>query len=188
MLRVLRGGFKKLKMKNSKFKMSIMRTSALFFNFAFVIFNCLALTSTDLRAEDEQQLIAVLQSGAAATMKCDACQQLKTIATVQSVSALSALLGEERTAHAARNVLETIPGTEAGAALRDAVSKTSGVIKAGLIDSLGRRHEVGSLPVLKPLLQIPTPRLLLRQPLPWARSVERTHWQRLRQHSQSQHR
>ncbi|NOS71088.1 MAG: hypothetical protein HOP33_14300 [Verrucomicrobia bacterium] len=112
----------------------------------------LALASTNLRAADEQQLIAVLQSGAGATEKCDACQQLKTIGTVRSVTALSALLGEERTAHAARNVLETIPGPEAGTALRNALSKTSGDIKAGLIDSLGRRHEVESLPILKPLL------------------------------------
>ena len=129
-----------------------MRTSALFFNFAFVIFNCLALAPTNLRAADEQQLIAILQSGVGVTEKCDACQQLKTIGTVRSVTTLSALLGEERTAHAARNVLETIPGPEAGAALRNAVSKTSGDIKAGLVDSLGRRHEVESLPVLKPLL------------------------------------
>lgn len=112
----------------------------------------LAFVSTKLRAAQEQEFITILQSAAGPTEKCAACQQLRIIGTVQSVSALSALLGEERTAHAARNALEAIPGAEAGAALRDALNRTSGVIRAGLIDSLGRRREPESLPVLKPLL------------------------------------
>jgi len=118
----------------------------------FLLACLLALASTNLDAAQEQELITILQSAAGPTEKCAACQQLRIIGTVRSVSALSALLGEERTAHAARNALEAIPGPEAGAALREALGKTSGDIKAGLIDSLGRRREPESLPVLRPLL------------------------------------
>ena len=160
--RALPGGFKQFKMKNSKFKIRMAQQSAPFFSLTCLVFNwsvhwfivacLLALASTNLRAADEQQLITVLQSAAGAPEKCAACQELRIIGTAKSVSALSALLGEERTSHAARNALEAIPGSEAGVALRTALGKNSGVIKAGLIDSLGRRRDVESLPLLKPLL------------------------------------
>jgi HEAT repeat protein len=53
---------------------------------------------------------------------------------------------------AARYALEGMPYAEAGAALRDALGKTSGTIKAGLIDSVGRRHDTAATPLLVPLL------------------------------------
>ena len=84
--------------------------------------------------------------------KCAACQKLRIIGTARCVPALAALLGEERTSHAARYALEAMPCPEAGAALREAAGKTSGAIKAGLIDSLGWRRDAEALPLLTPLL------------------------------------
>jgi len=121
-------------------------------------FNCLLLigfitfSANTVRAAEEQELIAILQSSAGAVEKCAACQQLRIYGTAQSVPALAALLGEERVSHAARYALEGIPGLEAGAALRNALTKTSGLIKAGLIDSLGWRRDLASVPLLVPLI------------------------------------
>lgn len=112
----------------------------------------LVIAATDARAVDEQELIAVLQSAAGAPGKCAACQQLRLIGTPRSVPALGALLCDERVSHAARYALEPMSCPEAGAALRDALGKASGLVKAGLIDSLGWRREPESIPLLVPLL------------------------------------
>lgn len=62
-----------------------------------LLFACLVfLSAASLRADEEQDLIATLQSIAAPAQKCAACLRLKTIATVRSVPALAALLGDER--------------------------------------------------------------------------------------------
>ncbi|MEE8428222.1 MAG: hypothetical protein V3S33_01805, partial [Gammaproteobacteria bacterium] len=98
------------------------------------------LSACSVHAAEEQELIAILQSSAGAAEKCAACQQLRIYGTAESIPALAALLGEERVGHAARYALEGIPGPEAGAALRKALTKTSGLIKAGIINSLGWRR------------------------------------------------
>jgi HEAT repeat protein len=103
-------------------------------------------------AAQEQDLIAVLQSNAGAVEKCAACQQLRICGTAKSVGVLAAQLTDERVGHAARYALEGMPYAEAGAALRDALARTSGAIKAGLIDSVGRRRDTGATPLLVPLL------------------------------------
>jgi HEAT repeat protein len=77
---------------------------------------------------------------------------LRVVGTAKCISALGALLGEERTAHAARYALEGMPYPEAVVAMRQAVATTSGPIKAGLIDSLGWRQDTAAVPLLKPLL------------------------------------
>jgi HEAT repeat protein len=104
------------------------------------------------RADQEQDLLAVLKSNASAPEKCDACQKLRLVGSVQSVPALAALLGQERTAHAARYALEGMAFPEAVAALRQALGRSSGPIKAGLIDSLGWRRDAASVPLLKKAL------------------------------------
>ena len=112
----------------------------------------IALVTAAARADEEQDLIATLQSTASVPQKCAACQKLRIIGTGPPVPALAALLGEERTSHAARYALEAMPCAEAGAALREAAGKTSGSIKAGLIDSLGWRRDRQAVPWLAPLL------------------------------------
>ncbi|HQG48368.1 MAG TPA: HEAT repeat domain-containing protein, partial [Sedimentisphaerales bacterium] len=103
-------------------------------------------------AAEEQDLIAILKSNADTVEKCAACQQLRICGTVQSVAALASMLGDERVSHAARYALEGMPYPEAGAALRDALGRTSGIVKAGLIDSIGRRRDSAATSLLIPLL------------------------------------
>ena len=94
-------------------------------------------------AADERDLIAILQSNAGVVEKCSACQQLRIYGTADSVAALAAVLADDRVGHAARYALEGMPYPEASAALREAIGRTSGMMKAGLIDSAGRRRDTG---------------------------------------------
>ncbi len=112
----------------------------------------LAWSATLLRAEEEQDLIATLQSTASAPQKWAACQRLRIIGTAKAVPALATLLTEEGLSQAARHALEALPSPAADAALGDALEKTTGLLKAGVIDSLGRRGELSSVPRLTPLL------------------------------------
>ena len=105
-----------------------------------------------LQAADESQLIAVLQSSAGVPEKAAACQQLRIDGTAAAVPALARLLAEERLGHAARYALEGMAFPEASAALRDALGSTSGLLKAGIIDSLGWRRDGVAAPALLPLL------------------------------------
>src|SRR5262245_55978056 len=115
----------------------------------------LVFAANHLRAAEEQDLIATLQSAAGAPQKWAACQRLRIIGTAQAVPALATLLTDERASQAARHTLEGLPYPEAGAALRDGLGKTSGALKAGVIDSLGWRGEAESVPLLTPLVPDP---------------------------------
>jgi HEAT repeat protein len=112
----------------------------------------LTLTVTGLRASSEQELIAALQSAASAQQKSAVCQSLSLIGTSKAVPALALLLADERLSQAARHALEALPYPEAGSALSHALGQTSGLLKAGVIDSLGWRGDEASAPLLTPLL------------------------------------
>lgn len=112
----------------------------------------LVLTGTQLRANEEQDLIATLQSTVGAPQKWAACQRLRVIGTEKAVPALAALLTDEQLSQAARHALDGLPYPEVGAALREALGKTTGLLKAGVIDSLGWRGEQQTVPLLVPLL------------------------------------
>jgi HEAT repeat protein len=101
---------------------------------------------------DEQQCIAVLQSGASPAEKDAACAQLKRIGTDQSIPALAALLTDEQLSHSARYALESMSSAKAGQALMDGLQKTSGLTKVGIIDSLGARRESRAEPALAAVL------------------------------------
>jgi HEAT repeat protein len=116
-----------------------------------VIF-CLFLSSASGQARSEQQLIDILRSGAGLREKDAACAELKRAGTLLSVPALAGLLPDRDLSHAARYALETMPGPEAGEALVGALAKTGGLVRAGIIQSLGRRREIGAIPALKALL------------------------------------
>lgn len=105
------------------------------------------------QAVEERDLIAILQSSADAPAKCDACQQLRIYGTAQSVPVLASLLDVERVGHAARYALEGMPYPEAGAALREALTDSSGPGKVGLVDSIGGRRDKAAVPLLTPLLK-----------------------------------
>ena len=109
------------------------------------------LPCSHLARADEEQTSSPRSTNASIPQKCAACQKLRSVGTV-GVQRCRALLGEERTGYAARYALEGMVFPEAGAALRQALEKTSGLIKAGLVDSVGWRRDTAAVPLLLPLL------------------------------------
>ena len=103
-------------------------------------------------AGDEPSQIAILQGASSPKQKDAACVRLKRIGTAQCVPALAALLADEQLSHSARYALESLPLPEAGQALTAALDKTTGLLKAGVIDSLGERREAAAVPALAKLL------------------------------------
>jgi HEAT repeat protein len=102
---------------------------------------------------EEASLMAVIQSGAPANEKEDACRRLKQIGTAKSVPALASLLSDEHLYPAACDALVTLPGTEASEALRAALKTSLGNPKAGVVHALGERRDSGAVTDLARLLQ-----------------------------------
>ena len=105
-----------------------------------------------LAAGEEQQFIAVLQSEHSLQEKDAACAQLKWIGTDAAVPALAALLTDEQLSHSARYALESMTSPKAEEALLDALPKTSGLTRMGIIQSLGFRADEKAAAPLIPLL------------------------------------
>lgn len=102
---------------------------------------------------NEAQLDKILQSKSSSVReKSAACAQLKRIATGRSVRALAALLTDEQLSHSARYVLESMPEPRAGAALRRALSRTSGQLQVGIINSIATRRDTDAVRDLGKLL------------------------------------
>ena len=89
----------------------------------------------------EADLIKTLKSNASRAEKDKACRELQVVGTRACIPALAALLGDKDHSHMARYALEPMPYAEAGKALRDALDKTSGTTKVGVITSLGFRRD-----------------------------------------------
>jgi len=111
-------------------------------------------------ADEEQRLIDVLQSSSASPEDRDAaCARLKRIGTGRSVPALAALLADEQLSHSARYALEPMPSGKAGRALTDALAKTYGLTRVGIVISLGCRGEKRAVLPLVKLLKDPDPQV-----------------------------
>ena len=80
------------------------------------------------------------------------CRDLALLGGDAAVPSLGALLAAPETAEMARYALERIPGERSVAALRQALGRTSGAVKIGIVNSLGRRRDGASVDVLKALL------------------------------------
>ncbi len=96
----------------------------------------------------EDKWLEVLKSAAPAAQKCNACRELRTAGTEKSIPVLAGLLTDAETSHAARFALEAMPYPTAGAALRDAAGKATGLTRSGIFDSLGQRRDPKAIPVL----------------------------------------
>ena len=99
--------------------------------------------------EEEQRLIALLESDAAVFEKAKACQRLAVIGTEKAVPALAALLENEELAHYGRFGLEPIPHPSAGDALRRAMERLDGKLLVGVINSIGVRRDAKALDGLR---------------------------------------
>ena len=112
----------------------------------------LALAILPARADEEQSQIEILQSSASPAQKWAACQKLRVIGTARAASAVAVLLTDPALSQAARQTLEGLPYPEADAALGEALGKTEGLVKAGIIDSIGWRGQAAAASRLIPLL------------------------------------
>lgn len=83
------------------------------------------------------------------------CSKLALIGSELSVPALVSLLSHPRLALGARTALELIPSLEAAKALRSAVPKLAGLLKIGVINSLGTCRDQSSVKLLVKLLRDP---------------------------------
>jgi type 1 glutamine amidotransferase len=110
------------------------------------------------RDELATRIADTLASNATPAAKKFLCRQILPIASEKQVPVLASLLlaqpstaGAE-VADACRGALEAIPGSAADAALLDALGKTGGSVKAGIVESLGNRRSAGALAAVIPLL------------------------------------
>lgn len=104
------------------------------------------------KRELESRLAAVLATDVSRDAKDFVCRQLMLVGSAASVAALAALLGQEENSHMARYALERIQAPEAAAALRAALGQLNGVLKIGVISSLGDRGDAESVTELSALL------------------------------------
>ena len=89
-----------------------------------------------VRSKVEQKLIAALAVTTTNDAKQFYCRQLRTIGTARCVPQLESMLTDPDISHMARYALGRIDAPEAGKALHRALGKTSGKIKAGIINTL----------------------------------------------------
>ncbi len=99
----------------------------------------------------EQSFIKFLKSDATLAGKQLICKQLSLIGSKASVPTLGKMLRKADTADMALYVLERIPAEEVDLALRDALDKSKGKIKAGIINCLGVRRDSGAVEKLAAL-------------------------------------
>jgi HEAT repeat protein len=110
--------------------------------------------------ELEKRLAAVLSSDAPNAAKDVACRQLSLIGSADSVPTIAALLTDKELSHMARYALERMPCPEAVKAMRDAVPKTEGLLKVGVINSLGVRRDAESVGTMVKLLDDSDPEIV----------------------------
>ncbi len=110
--------------------------------------------------ELERRLAAVLKSPVSSVAKEYICGKLGLVGSATSVPGLAELLISEELADAARTALEMMPCPEAGQALLKCLPKVGGRQKTGVVNSLGMRREIRSVPALAMLLKDPDPRVV----------------------------
>ncbi len=106
-----------------------------------------------VEALNEATLIATLEGDGGWLDKQEACRGLRRVGTTQSIPALAELLTNKKLSHMARYAMEAMPYSEVDAALRDALSETTGPAKLGVIASLGVRRDAQAVSLLAPLLK-----------------------------------
>ncbi len=101
----------------------------------------------------ERQLLACLTAGGSVPAREYICACLALVGSDYCVSAMAKLLGDPALSTAARNVLEVLPTTSAGKALRRSIPRLEDGLKIGVINSLGNRREPTGVSALAALLK-----------------------------------
>lgn len=107
--------------------------------------------SPEVRKGLMKKLIQVLEAGATRDGKDFACRQLAIIGTEEAVPVLAPMLTSEEESDMARYALERMPYAAVDKALLDALGKTSGKLKVGIINSLGERRCADAVTAVGPL-------------------------------------
>ncbi|MBN2272156.1 MAG: HEAT repeat domain-containing protein, partial [Sedimentisphaerales bacterium] len=99
-----------------------------------------AMASKDasIRGQVEDKLVATLAAATTNDAKQFLCRQLRTIGTARAVPQLESMLTDPEISHMARYALGRIDAPEAGKALHRALGRTSGKVKAGIINTLAQ--------------------------------------------------
>jgi len=97
----------------------------------------------------EKHFISFLQSDATLVGKYHICRKLAQMGTDESVPVLGQMLTHEDTSDMARYALESIPSAAADQALLEALKKTTGKIRIGIINTLGQRRSKKAVNNLK---------------------------------------
>ena len=109
--------------------------------------------NADARRALEQRLIEALASSISRDAKDYVCRKLAVVGSAAAVPTLAALLPEADHSHMARYALERIDGPEAAQALRDALAKTDGKLRVGMLTSLGARRDAAAVGPIGGLLK-----------------------------------
>jgi HEAT repeat protein len=100
------------------------------------------------RAALEQWLAGYLGASYSSVARSFVCRELAIIGSAASVPGLTPLLLDDELSVFARQALERIPGPEADKALRDAIAKSKGRTRVGIINSVAVRRDSRSIPLL----------------------------------------
>ena len=103
-------------------------------------------TKPEQYAPIEARLIAVLEAPeATAPGKQFACQMLRAVGSSMCVPAVSKLLTDEKLSHVARQVLLGMQDPAVDQALRQALDRTQGNLRIGIVNTIGDRRDRSSL-------------------------------------------
>lgn len=117
------------------------------------LFACL-LGVTTVSAGDSTELLKLIQSTETSDDKrANAFEKIGDIAGEDAVQPLAKFLGDEKWSHYARFALQKMEGENATNALLDSLDVLEGDLQLGVIDSIGRRHDVSAVPRLVKLLK-----------------------------------
>jgi len=105
------------------------------------------------RMDLQMRLAAVLKTDSSHAAKDFVCRKLSLIGSAKCVPAVAVLLTDKKLSHMARYALERIPGPEAVGAMHQSLPKVSGLLKVGMINSLGVRRNAQSTGALVALLK-----------------------------------
>ncbi len=103
--------------------------------------------NVEATAELENKLLAMLSSATAAGRDF-ICRRLVSVGSARSVSTLASMLTQAETSQLARMVLEQLRIEEATTALRAAAESATGAVKIGLLGSLAKLKDAGSVAML----------------------------------------
>jgi len=99
-----------------------------------------------------ERLAQVLATDASVECKKFICRQIYIIGTDAQIPALEPLLTDRDLTTPARYALKNLPGETATMALMSAVAASDGLVRVGLINDLGERHDTAALPLLRNVL------------------------------------